>query len=231
LKTLLLVLNGGLLPVIPLTAWFLTHRTLRPVRAIHERQQQFASDVSHELRTPLSILSGEIEIALNKDRTRENYQQTLKSAKEETDRLGRLVENLLLLTRMEQGKQAQEAEAIDITDLINQVIGLVQQQSKEKHVAVLVTPAEESVVVAGQESLLRQLFLNILDNAIKYTPENGKIAIGLSQDTYYGIVKITDTGVGMAPEHQERIFDRFYRIRVYSAVGKGTTFSLYLPRV
>src|SRR5258708_5230920 len=121
LKTLLLVLNGGLLPVIPLTAWFLTHRTLRPVRAIHERQQQFASDVSHELRTPLSILSGEIEIALKKDRTCKDYQQTLKSAKEETDRLGGLVENLLLLTRMEQGTQ--EAEAVDITDLINQMIG------------------------------------------------------------------------------------------------------------
>ena len=257
LKTILLVLNGGLLPVIPLTAWFLTRRTLAPVQAIHERQQQFASDVSHELRTPLSILSGEIEVALKQDRTRDDYQQTLKSAKEETERLVGLVENLLLLTRMEQGKQAQEVEAVDITDLINQVMGIVQQKSKEKHVAVLVTPAEESVVVAGQEALLRQLFLNIIDNAIKYTPENEKITIGLSQDTYYGIVKVKDTGVGIAPEQQARIFDRFYRIdaarsetqsyglglaiaqaivalhhgkiRVHSAVGKGTTFTLYLP--
>lgn len=257
LKTILLVLNGGLLPVIPLTAWFLTRRTLRPVQVIHERQQQFASDVSHELRTPLSIMSGEIEVALKKDRTREDYQQTLQSAKEETDRLGGLVENLLLLTRIEQGKQAREMGAVDITDLINQVIGILQQKSKEKHVAALLTPAEESVVVVGQEALLRQLFLNILDNAIKYTPENGKITIGLSQDTYYGIVKVTDTGVGIAPEDRTRIFDRFYRIdaarsetkgyglglaiaqaivalhhgkiRVHSAVGQGTTFSLYLP--
>ncbi len=257
LKTILLILNGGLFPVIPLTAWLLTRRTLRPVQAIHERQQQFASDVSHELRTPLSILGGEIEVALKKDRTGDDYQQTLKSAKEETDRLGGLVENLLLLTRMEQGKQAREVETVDITDLINQVIGVSRQKSKEKHVAVFVTPAEESVVVAGQEALLRQLFLNILDNAMKYTPENGKITIGLSQDTYYGIVKVTDTGVGISPEHQERIFDRFYRIdaarsetqgyglglaivqaivvlhngkiRIHSAVGQGTTFSLYLP--
>src|SRR5437588_3407692 len=199
LKTILLVLNGGLLPVIPLTAWFLTRRTLGPVRAIHEQQQQFASDVSHELRTPLSILSGEIEVALKKDRSKDDYQLTLKSAKEETDRLGELVENLLLLTRMEQGKQAREMEAVDITDLINQVIGIVQQKSKEKHIAVLVTPAEESVVVVGQEALLKQLFLNLLDNALKYTPENGKITIGLSQDTYYALVKLTDTGVGIAP--------------------------------
>jgi signal transduction histidine kinase len=257
LKTILLVLNGGLLPVIPLTAWFLTRRTLRPVQAIHERQQQFASDVSHELRTPLSILSGEIEIALKKDRTSEDYRQTLKSAKEETDSLGGLVENLLVLTRMGHGKQTREVEAVDITDLINQVVGIVLHKSEEQLVSVFVTPAEESVVVVGQEALLRQLFLNIIDNAIKYTPENGKITIGLSQDTHYGIVQVKDTGVGIAPEHQARIFDRFYRIdaarsetqgyglglaiaqaivalhhgkiRVHSAVGKGTTFSLYLP--
>ena len=257
LKTILLVLNGGLLPVIPLTAWLLTRRTLAPVQAIHERQQQFASDVSHELRTPLSILSGEIEVALKKDRTRADYQQTLKSAKEETDRLGGLVENLLLLAQMEQTKQAREVEAVDITDLINQVVGELQQKSKEKQVAVHFALAKESVVVVGQEALLRQLFFNILDNALKYTPENGKIMIGLSQDRYYAIVKVKDTGVGIAPEQQARIFDRFYRIdaarsetkgyglglaiaqaivasyngkiRVHSALGKGTTFSLYLP--
>lgn len=257
LKAILLVLNAGLLPVIPLTAWLLTRRTLAPVQAIHERQQQFASDVSHELRTPLSIMSGEIEVALKKDRTRADYQQTLKSAKEETDRLGGLVENLLLLAQMEQTKQAREVEAVDITDLINQVVGEFQQKSKEKQVAVHFTPAEESVVVVGQETLLRQLFFNILDNAMKYTPENGKITIGLSQDKHYAIVKVKDTGVGIAPEQQARIFDRFYRIdaarsetkgyglglaiaqaivaihngkiQVHSAVGKGTTFSLYLP--
>jgi signal transduction histidine kinase len=257
LKTILLVLNGGLLPVIPLAAWFLTRRTLGPVRAIHEQQQQFASDVSHELRTPLSILSGEIEVALKKDRSKDDYRQTLKSAKEETDRLGGLVENVLLLAQMEQTKQAREVEAVDITDLINQVVGELQQKSKEKQVAVHFALAKESVVVVGQEALLRQLFFNILDNALKYTPENGKIMIGLSQDRYYAIVKVKDTGVGIAPEQQARIFDRFYRIdaarsetkgyglglaiaqaivasyngkiRVHSAVGKGTTFSLYLP--
>lgn len=257
LKTILLVLNGGLLPVIPLTAWLLTRQTLGPVQAIHERQQQFASDVSHELRTPLSILSGEIEVALKKDRSREDYQHTLKSAKEETDRLGGLVEQLLLLTQMEQGQQAREMEAVDITDLITQVIGIVQQKSEEQHLAVLVTPAEESVVVLGQETLLRQLFLNMLDNAIKYTPQHGKITIALSKEKHCGIVKVKDTGVGIAPEHQARIFDRFYRIdaarsetkgyglglaiaqaivalhhgkiRVHSAVDKGTTFTLSLP--
>ncbi|EFH89158.1 sensor histidine kinase [Ktedonobacter racemifer] len=257
LKMILLVLNGGLLVVIPLTAWFLMRRTLGPVQAIHEQQRQFASDVSHELRTPLSIISGEIEIALKKDRTRDDYQQTLKSTKEETDRLIQLVEHLLLLTRMEQSKQAREMEAVDVTDLINQMIGVVQQKSKEKQIEILVTFAEESVIVVGQEALLKQLFLNILDNAIKYTPKSGKITIGLSQDKSHGIVTIKDTGVGIAPDQQAKIFDRFYRIEaarsetkgyglglaiaraivalhhgeihIHSALGKGTTFFLSLP--
>jgi signal transduction histidine kinase len=258
LKTILLVLNGGLLPVIPLAAWVLTHRTLAPVQSIHERQQQFASDVSHELRTPLSILSGEIEVALKKDRTGNDYRQTLISAKEETDRLGGLVENLLFLAQME-GQQVRAVEVIDITDLINQVIGEFQRKRNENHISIYFAPAEESVVAIGQEALLRQLFFNMLDNAIKYTPENGKITINLYQDKYYAIVKITDTGCGIAPEKQARIFDRFYRIDaarsetkgyglglaiaqaivtihngkigVHSALGQGTTFSLYLPLV
>jgi signal transduction histidine kinase len=257
LKTILLILNGGLLPAIPLTAWFLMRRTLGPVQAIHEQQRQFASDVSHELRTPLSIMSGEIEIALKKERTEDDYQQTLKSTKEETDRLIQLVEQLLLLTRMEQSKQMREMDAVDITDLINQMIGVVQQKRKEKQLEILVTFAEESVVVLGQEALLKQLFLNILDNAIKYTPDKGKITIGLSQNKSYGIVKVRDTGIGIAPEQQARIFDRFYRIdaarsetkgyglglaiaqaivalhhgeiHVHSALGKGTCLSLSLP--
>lgn len=257
LQTILLVLNGGLLPVIPLSAWFLTRRTLRPVQTMHEQQQQFASDVSHELRTPLSIISGEIEIALKKDRTPVDYQQTLNSTKEETDRLAGLVENLLLLTRMEQGQQAQVVERVDITDLINQVVGILHAKSEEKHILVLFIPAEESVVVAGQEALLRQLFINILDNAIKYTPLHGKITVTLSKDTHYSLIRVKDTGIGIAPEQQARIFDRFYRvdaarsetkgyglglsiaqaivslhngkIRVHSASGKGTTFSIYLP--
>ena len=167
------------------------------------------------------------------------------------------MENLLLLARMEQGKQVGEVEAVDVTDLVNQVLGIVQQKSKEKHIAVLVIPAEESVVVVGQEALLRQLFLNLLDNALKYTPANGKITIRLSQDKHCALVQVTDTGVGIAAEHQARIFDRFYRvdaarsetqgyglglaiaqaimalhhgkIHVHSAVGQGATFSLSLP--
>jgi two-component system phosphate regulon sensor histidine kinase PhoR len=221
-------------------------------------EQSMGSDVSHELRTPLAIMSGEIEVALKKDRSQKDYQHTLTSVKEETDRLTGLVENVLLLARMEQGTLARAREAVDLTDLINQVLGACEQQRQEKHIAVHIIPAEESVVVIGQEALLRQVFFNILENAIKYTPEQGMITLELAQEKQYGIVKVTDTGVGIAPEHQARIFDRFYRIdaarsetkgyglglaivqaivalhhgtiQVHSAVGQGTTFVLAFPR-
>jgi signal transduction histidine kinase len=257
LKFVLLALNCGLVPTIPLAAWLLTGRTLKPVQVIHDQQQQFASDVSHELRTPLAIMSGEIEVVLKKNRSQKDYQQTLTSVKEETDRLIGLVENVLLLAHIEQAPLARAVEPVDLTDLINQVLGRFEQQRKEKHVSIHLTAAEESVVVRGQEALLRQLFFNLLENALKYTPEHGTITLELAQKKQYGIVTITDTGIGIAPEHQNRIFDRFYRIdaarsgsrgyglglaiaqaivalhhgtiRVHSAVGQGTTFVLSFP--
>ncbi|GAC1626433.1 MAG: hypothetical protein NVS4B9_17980 [Ktedonobacteraceae bacterium] len=257
LKMILLALNAGLSPTIPLAAWFFTGYILKPVQVIHDQQQQFASDVSHELRTPLTIMSGEIEVILKKVRPQQDYQTTLVSVKEETDRLIELVENVLLLTRMEQATDVEELVPIDLTDLINRVLSICEQQRQEKHLAIHFFPAEESVVIAGQEGLLRQLFFNILENAIKHTPEQGTITVTLAQEKLHGIVKVTDTGAGIAPEHQTRIFDRFYRIdaarsetrgyglglaiaraivtlhhgniQVHSTVGQGTTFVISFP--
>ena len=99
---MLLILNGGLLIVIPAVALVLTLRTLRPLQQIHEQQKQFVSDVSHELRTPLSIISGEMEIALKKSRTSKEYIEVLSSSKQEVGSLIDLVENLLFLARGDQ---------------------------------------------------------------------------------------------------------------------------------
>ncbi len=259
LKLVLLVLNCGLVPLIPLLAWLLTSRTLAPVQAIQERQEQFTADVSHELRIPLSILNGEIEVALKKKRTMQEYHHTLSSAREETERLRRLVEDLLLLTRMEQGTPTGTREEVDLTDLIMQVRGSLEPQRQEKQLTIHVIPAEESLVIIGQELLLRHLLFNLLENAIKYTPEQGTITITIAREKHDGLVTIKDTGIGMAPNHQARIFDRFYRIdsarsetpgyglglalvkkivtlhngniQVHSVLRQGTTFVLSFPCV
>jgi signal transduction histidine kinase len=258
LERTLLILNGAMIVIVPGIAWLTTRRTLAPVQRIHEQQKQFVSDVAHELRTPLSIMSGELEVALRKERTLEDYRQVLYSTKQETDRLIELSQNLLFLARADQGRQAIELEKVDITDLIGSIIARLQVESTDKEIAIRFEPEGEPTFVWGQPAMLRRLFFNLIDNAIQYTPSRGEIRISLATGKQYAQVRIRDTGVGIPPEDQEKIFDRFYRldpsrsrtkgyglglaicksivelhhgsITVRSALGKGSTFTVILPR-
>ncbi|MHB1254288.1 MAG: sensor histidine kinase [Candidatus Humimicrobiaceae bacterium] len=258
LRNILLILNGGLLILIPVLAMLLTRKTLSPVQQIYEQQKQFVSDVSHELRTPLSIMSGEMEIALKKNRTLKEYTQVIASSKQELNSLTNLVENLLFLTRIDQGKSFSQSEKVDLTDVINNVISILQGKYKKKKIELKFIPADESISFSGQISMFRQLFFNIIDNAIIYTPENGKIDISLSANISNIMVKVTDTGIGIAPQYQKKIFERFYRadlsrsqekgyglglaicqsivslyngsINISSHLGKGTTVEVCIPK-
>lgn len=257
LENNLLILNGAMLIIVPVVAWFMTRRTLAPVQRIHEQQKQFVSDVAHELRTPLSIMSGELEVALRKERTSTDYQQILTSSKEETDRLIELAENLLFLARADQGRQAIEFEKVDITDLIGSVIASLQAESAKKEIALHLQPEEEPTFALGQPAMLRRLFFNVIHNAIQYTPSQGEVWVYLASGKQYAEVKIRDTGTGIPLEDQEKIFNRFYRldpsrsrtkgyglglaicksivelhhgtITLRSAPGQGSTFTIRLP--
>jgi len=259
LFNMLLILNGGLLIIVPVVAWILTRHTLTPVQQIHEQQKQFVSDVSHELRTPLSVMSGEIEIALRKPHKTNEYIQVLTSSKQELGHLISLVENLLFLAKEDQKAISLQSEKVDLTDILNNVISTLIEKINKKKIILKLRPADESITVAGQASMLRQLFFNIIDNAIIYTPENGKIDIALTTNTNHVIIKVKDTGIGITPQEQKKIFERFYRvdssrsqikgyglglaicqsivrthkghIDITSKPGKGTTVSVYLPGI
>jgi len=259
LRNILLVLNGGLAIIIPGVAWLMTRRTLAPVQRIHNQQKQFVSDVAHELRTPLSIMGGELEVALRKERTVSDYKQVLASSKQETDRLISLVENLLFLARADQRKQAIDFEKVDITDVVGSVIASLQTESANKQIVLHFKPEAEPTFAWGQPSMLRRLFFNLIHNAILYTPAEGDVWVSLSANKQYTQVAIKDTGIGISPENQERIFNRFYRIdpsrsqtkgyglglaicksivelhhgriTVHSALEQGSTFTVILPTV
>jgi two-component system phosphate regulon sensor histidine kinase PhoR len=258
LLNMLLILNGGLLIIIPVVAWILTRHTLTPLQQIHEQQKQFVSDVSHELRTPLSIMSGEIEITLRKPRQTNEYIQILTSSKEELSHLINLVKNLLFLAKEDQKAISLQSEKVDLTDLLNNVISTLKEKINKKKIILKLKLADESITIIGQASMLRQLFFNIIDNAIIYTPENGKINIALSANTNQVIIKVIDTGIGIAPKEQKKVFERFYRvdssrsqtkgyglglaicqsivsihkghIDIASKLGKGTAVTVFLPR-
>ena len=257
LGTTLLILNGVMIIIVPGIAWLMTRRTLAPVQRIHEQQKQFVSDVAHEVRTPLSIMSGEVEVALKKELTISDYQQVLTSSKQEINHLNELVENLLFLARRDQGEQIIDFEEVDITDLIGSVIASLQSESSRKNVGLSFVPEADPTFARGQTAMLKRLFFNIIHNAILYTPAGGSVQVSLLTNKQYTQVEVKDTGIGISPEDQEKIFNRFYRvdssrsqtkgyglglaicksivelhhgsITARSALGKGSTFTVILP--
>ncbi len=254
----LLLLNVTLIFIVPFLAWFFTSLALQPVQEIHETQKTFVSDVSHELRTPLSILGNEIEVALRKNRSTTFYKQVLVSNKQEIERLSALVDNLLFLAR--DGGEGQKAalESVDITDVAGGVINLLKDKAVAKRIRLSLQPAKEPVAVWGQPLLLKQLLLNIIDNAINYTPSGGSVEVNLGTRGRSAQIRVKDSGIGIAKQERAQIFNRFYRagstrsringyglgltisqsiarlhrgeIRVDSRLGKGSVFTIVLPR-
>jgi signal transduction histidine kinase len=210
LRNILIMIDFILLLTIPAITWFLTGNALEPVQKAHKREQQFLTDASHELRTPLSILRAQMEVALKKTRKASEYHEVIQSNKEEIEDLIALVENLLFISR-EQTKHASPInEEIDIADLIIERVATFQRKAQQKHLTIKLHPPENEIIIKGNQQLLKRLFTNLLDNAVKYT-HKGSITIIIKQMKNEALIHIQDTGVGISKEHQDKIFDRFYR--------------------
>ena len=191
--------------------------------------KQFSSDASHELKTPLTILRGEVEVTLRKERTSSEYQQILRSNLEEIDRMTQIVEDLLLLSRADNGEIQLNRKEMNLSEIFEEIVpqAHILAQSKNLHIQTFLP--EEEVTILGDRLRIRELFLNLIENAIKYTEEGGAITIHLSKNSATSSGKdggnrlerrknglaeitVTDTGIGIAKEDQERIFDRFFRV-------------------
>lgn len=230
LLNILLAVNGFSLFVIPSISWYLAKRSLAPIQVVHEKQKQFVSDASHELRTPLSIMSGEIEVTLKKERKTQEYQAILKSNKEELGRLTSLVENLLFLAREDRNNKITLDDSVDMTDLLSSLIVQLKPIYTKKHLNIHLQPAEENIVIKGNEQLIHQLFFNLLDNAIKYT-HKGEVKVILSQERNLAKIEIQDTGIGISEEHHKQLFDRFYRVDSARSEIKGYGLGLAIAQV
>jgi two-component system, OmpR family, sensor kinase len=189
-------------------------------------QKQLIQDISHELRTPLTIMRGEIEVALKKARPSEEYIAVLKSNLEEISHLGLLIENLLVLSRFDSREVSMDIKPVSIGMLLNNIVSDVQILAKRKGVAIT-QRGLNNILVNGDELQLRRAFLNIIDNAIKYTPEGGKIIISLNKIDGRTRIKVTDSGIGISPENLPLIFDRFFRVdKSRSSEGYGLGLSI-----
>ncbi len=221
------------------------------------RQRQFTADASHELRTPLTAIKGQVEVALNRPRNADAYREVLHTVNEEVDRLIRLVGSLLTLARADVGQIPIVAEAVTLPELVGAATEQVQPAAQQQNIELIVTRSP-AMTLQADEDLLLQLLLNLLDNAIKYTPAGGRVTVGWTANGRQVELWVRDTGIGIAGEHLPHIFDRFYRadkarsraeggaglglsicrwiaeahggsISVESTSGQGSTFTVRLP--
>jgi len=222
-----------------------------------KRMAEFTADASHELKTPICALKGEAEVLLSKTRTAGEYQDGLAYFIERFDQLNRMINDLILLSKFDASEAELKMVPVRLDLLIKDIGNLFQVLAAQKNIALKIDPIQEAVVT-GDKIRLQQLFTNLIDNALKFTPEGGSIRICVEKNGDCVQVKVVDTGIGIPKEEQENIFKRFYRadksrsrdtggvglglsiaqwiahahhgkIGVQSEMNKGSTFTVHLP--
>ncbi|MBE3560728.1 MAG: HAMP domain-containing protein [Ktedonobacteraceae bacterium] len=231
---------------------------LEQLQRLFTRQRRFVADASHELRTPVTVIRSKTDLALLEEMAPAQYQAVLREVNVEAERLGRLISDLLALARGDEGQTPFERAPLRLDLLAEAVAANAELLAAERGVTLHVqTP--QPVTVYGDEARLIQAIMNLLDNAIYYTPAGGHVTLRVETKEQRALLTVADTGIGIAPEHLPHIFERFYRvdpargtterassglglsivewivrahggsIAVESQLGQGTTFTLSLP--
>ncbi|HSB72344.1 MAG TPA: ATP-binding protein [Candidatus Methylomirabilis sp.] len=222
-----------------------------------ESQRRFTADASHEMRSPLSRLRSEIEVALRRPRALPEYEEVLRSALEEVERLSRLTEELLILARLDAGEAVPPATAVSLIPLVEEELMRLKPEADARHVGLVLEGAPGPAVNAAPESL-RLIVANLLHNAVKFSPPGGRVAVRVLAEAGQAVLAVSDAGPGIPPEDLSRVFERFYRasasrspdipgvglglaitraivethrgsIAVESPPGAGATFTVRLP--
>jgi len=204
--------------------------TFARLESSFDQLRRFTADASHELRTPLSVIRGIGEMSLKQTRTPGEYKEALGSMLEEVDRLTTLVDTLLRLSHGDAGTVRLSPEPIDLGQLARDVVSSLGILAEERNQRLRID-AVEPVSIAADRLVLREAITNIVDNAIKHSPRASAIDIRVYQEGGHAIVAVADEGPGIAAEHRERIFDRFFRVdEARSRDGGGTGLGLAIAR-
>ena len=223
-----------------------------------ETMRRFVQDASHELRTPIAVIRGEADVSLSRDRSGAEYRDSLAIIQEESRRLSRLVDDLLNLARADAGHVQLRVEELYLNDLLSECCRSVQPLAAAHHIQVQCRCAQD-VPFRGDEELLRRMVVNLLDNAIRYTPPGGKVSAILETQGSDVRIRIADNGIGIDAKESQHVFERFYRadqsrsrkqdgfglglsivkwiaeshhgaVEVASQPGHGSTFTVHLQR-
>ena len=187
------------------------NRMLDRLDNAYSHASRFSADAAHELRTPLTIIHGELELVAAGQKLPADVGNAISNALEEMTRLSGIVESLITLSRMESLWGKRVHGPVDMRALAEETIEQMGLLAEEKHIS-LKRPSGPPVVVAGDRDRLKQVLVNLIDNAIKYTPDGGRVAVETGIDGELGFVTVEDSGIGIDPSHHDRVFDRFYRV-------------------
>jgi heavy metal sensor kinase len=202
--------------------------TLARLEQSFEQLRRFTSDASHELRTPLTAIRSVGEVGLQKDATREDYRDIIGSMLEEVNRLTRLIDNLLTMSRADSGTIQLHPATFRAFDLARETAEVIEvlAEDKSQHLHI---DGNRDVQVHGDRLFLRQALLNVLHNAVKFSPVEGTIAVTVRANGQDVVIEVADSGPGITEEHREKIFRRFYRVdeaRSREAGGSGLGLSI-----
>ena len=198
-------------------------RMLERLEEAFARQRRFTADASHELRTPLALLTSRADVALARPRTLAEYREALTGVRDDAARMAQLLGELLTLARVDRGQELLAREPVALADLVADTLAALEPLATDRQVALQVG-ALLPCIVTGDQTRLTQLLINLVDNALKYTPAGGRVTVGLARDADMALLSVADTGIGIPPEHLPRLFERFYRVdaaRTRTAGGAG----------
>ena len=189
---------------------------------LEEVRREFVANVSQELKTPLTAIRGFVETLLDDNYTEVSTRRRfLGKIRDHSNRLSSLVSDLLTLSRVETRSIRPNAVPIDLRESVRASATLLLQRAEEKGLTITLHLPNEPVCVLGDLELLRQVTDNLVDNAVKFTAADGQVRLSLVQEPGVAVLEVTDTGVGLEPEHHQRIFERFYRVGPAQSPGQG----------
>lgn len=207
---ILLIVNGVVLCVSAGAGYALAGRMLHPIKEMMDEQSRFITDASHELKTPLTAIRTEFEVAmLEKNMSRQQSERLIKSSYEEIINLQGLAENLLELTKQQKKHGNLILKNVSLLEVVEAALRKVVPLAKQKH--IIIDNLVDDYTLHGEEQSLAELFIILLDNAIKYSPADSKVKLSSKKTDHHLTITVSDNGIGIAKKDRLYIFDRFYR--------------------
>jgi len=205
-------------------------RDITKLKEIDKIKSQFVSMVAHELRAPLAAIKGWLDIVITGEGggDEEQQRQWLERARDRSDSLLALVNDLLEINRMEAGKIAQKMEPVQLTDIIRKILDFMKHEAEKKNITIIDKLPENLPLIQADKRDMEKLFTNLITNAIKYSTEDGDVTLEGEVEGSYVCYRVKDAGIGISPENLDHIFDDFYRadderVRKITGTGLGLT--------